>query len=222
MTKYVAFFLHPTYRSLQHFSQLFFPNWNWTHLLSLAEWEQSENIWLSSPSLLRWENILNHFLQNLLSNNLKKGEILSFWQTSFLNFRVEKLFSSRSKNGTGNGVSRFRRMDKRQLWEKLLSHVAPCTFYVLTIIYQETIVLSSPWLLLIDMIDCGICWINKSDNLTYQMIPALHSKRQIKWSTENILTCFFVLDKNDFHFIRRDETQHRFGRLLCNYNRKCL
>ena len=105
----------------------------------LAEWEQSQNIWLSSLSLLRWENILNHFLQNLLSNNLKKGEILSFWQTSFLNFRVEKLFSSRSKNGTGNGVSRFRRMDKRQLWEKLLSHVAPCTFYVLTIIYEETI-----------------------------------------------------------------------------------
>ena len=149
MTKYVAFFLHPTYRSLQHFSQLFFPNWNWTHLLSLAEWEQSENIWLSSPSLLRWENILNHFPQNLYQTIWRREKFYHFDKQAFWISELKNYFSSRNKNGTGNGVSSFRRMDKSDHWEKLLSHaMRPLyTFSVLTIIYQETIFLSSSWLL---------------------------------------------------------------------------
>ena len=133
MTKYVAFFLHPTYRSLQHFSQLFFPNWNWTHLLSLAEWEQSENIWLSSPFLLRWENILNHFPQNLYQTIWRREKFYHFDKQAFWISELKNYFSSRNKNGTGNGVSRFRRMDKSDHWEKLLTHARRPPVYFLCI-----------------------------------------------------------------------------------------
>ena len=159
MTKYVAFFLHPTYRSLQHFSQLFFPNWNWTHLLSLAEWEQSENIWLSSPSLLRWENILNHFPQNLYQTIWRREKFYHFDKQAFWISKLKNYFSSRNKNGNGNGVSRFRRMDKSDHWEKLLSHAMrpPC---ILLMYWQLFIKKQSFYLglgcFLIDMIDCGI------------------------------------------------------------------
>ena len=88
-----SFFIQPTaYRSLQHFSQLFFPNWNWTHLLSLAEWEQSENIWLSSPSLLRWENILNHFPQNLYQTIWRREKFYHFDKQAFWISKLKNYF----------------------------------------------------------------------------------------------------------------------------------
>ena len=131
MTKYVAFFLHPTYRSLQHFSQLFFPNWNWTWIFYRWQNENNQKIfdYHLPPSLLRWENILNHFPQNLYQTIWRREKFYHFDKQAFWISKLKNYFSSRNKNGTGNGVSRFRRMDKSDHWEKLLSHEVPLYFF---------------------------------------------------------------------------------------------
>ena len=85
------------------------------------------------PSLLRWENILNHFPQNLYQTIWRREKFYHFDKQAFWISKLKNYFSSRNKNGNGNGVSRFRRMDKSDHWEKLLTHARRPPVYFLCI-----------------------------------------------------------------------------------------
>ena len=134
----------------------------------------------------------------------EEWEILSFRQTSFLNFQVKNIFSSRNKNEIGNGVSRFRRMNKSDHWEKLLSHAVRPPVYFLCILQLSIKNFFFIFFLAAFHRYDRIYWINKSNNPTYQMIQVLHSKRQMKWSTK---------------YMRRYAVKIFWHRQVANYNR---